>query len=174
MKSKIYFITGVCGVGKSAVIPYLKPLFNRNDYDIHDFDERGVPSGADRQWRIKETEYWIELGRENIGNNISTIVCGFFNPKEAIHDNKDYIKFIFLDADSEIIEQRISGRYQTEKSRQELRRSTGKNVKKFIEDNVDFLEILRNICKDDRRCSIIDTTDKSPQEVAKRITRVIK
>jgi len=134
----------------------------------------GVPSNADRKWRIKETEYWIDLGRENIKNNISTIICGFSNPGEGIHNNKDYIKFILLDAGNEIIKQRIIGRYQTEESKQELKRVSGDSVKKFIEDNISFLETLRNICKNDKRCDIIDTINKPPQEVAELIMKVIE
>jgi len=40
---KIYFITGVCGVGKSAAIPYLKELLSKDHFDVRDFDERGCP-----------------------------------------------------------------------------------------------------------------------------------
>ncbi len=173
-KPKIYFITGVCGVGKSKVIPHLKLLLNKKSYDIHDFDERGVPPGADREWRIKETEFWINLGRVNIKNNISTIVCGFSNPKETIHNSSDYIEFILLDAENETIKNRISGRYQTKKSRQELKRVSGCLVKEFIEDNTKFIKTLRSICQNDKRCSIINTTNKSPKEVAEQITEIIK
>jgi len=174
-KGKIYFITGVCGVGKTAVIPFLKSNLPKEKYDIRDFDERGVPNDVDRKWRISETEYWIDLGEENIKNNISTIICGFSNPEETIHnDNKDYIKFILLDASNEAIEQRIVGRYQTEESKQELRRVSGDSVKKFIKDNINFLETLRNICRDDERCKIIDTTDLTPKKVAVQIVKYIK
>jgi len=174
MKLKIYFITGVCGVGKSTTIPYLKSLLNKKAYDIHDFDERGVPSNADRQWRKRETEYWVNLGEENIKNNISTIICGFSNPEEIMHNNKDYIKFILLDASNETIKQRIIGRYQTKKSRQELRRASGDSVNKFIKDNIGFLKTLKNICQKDKRCNIIDTTNKLPKEITEQIVKVME
>lgn len=55
----IYFITGASGSGKTAVIPYLKELL---DYDIalYDFDEIGVPEGADKKWRQESTEKWLQ------------------------------------------------------------------------------------------------------------------
>ena len=173
-KPKIYFITGVCGVGKSAVIPDLKLSFDKKDFDIHDFDERGVPSGVNREWRKKETEFWLNLGRLNLKNNISTIICGFSNPKEVIYNNIDNTRFILLDAEKETIKNRIAKRYKTKKSEQELKRVSACSVESFIEDNADFSEILRIICQNDKRCDIIDTTDKSPKEVAKQITEIIK
>lgn len=168
---KIYFITGVCGVGKSAVISHLKLLLNDKDYDIHDFDERGVPSGANRQWGRDEARYWIDFGMQNIKNGISTIVCGFANPEEIIHNNN--IEFILLDANEKIIEQRIDERYQTKESKQELKRVTNCTVEKFIKNNTSFLAILRDICKNDKRCNIVNTINKSPKNVAKQVVKTI-
>jgi len=172
MKPRIYFITGVCGAGKSTTIPYLKSLFNGKDYDIHDFDERGVPENVDRKWRMKETEYWISLGEENIKNNISTIICGFANPKEAIHNNKDYIKFILLDADNETIKQRLGKRYCDEKGVEELKRTSGETPEEFIRANIRYTSKFRKICKQ-YGCKIIDTTNLTPEEVTKQIMKVI-
>jgi len=171
---KIYFITGVCGVGKSTVIPHLKSLFDEKDFDIHDFDERGVPSGVSRKWRKRETEFWLNLGRLNIKNDISTIVCGLSNPKEVAYNNINNTRFILLDAEKETIKGRITERYKTKKSEQELKRVSNCSVGNFIKDNTDFLEILRSICQNDERCDIIDTTNKLSKEVAKQITEIIK
>ncbi len=52
---KVYFITGVNGVGKSTLIEYLK-TFLVGSFEVHDFDERGVPDKVGRQWRIDETD----------------------------------------------------------------------------------------------------------------------
>lgn len=38
----VYFICGVNGVGKTAVIPELRLFLSEKDFIIHDFDERGV------------------------------------------------------------------------------------------------------------------------------------
>ena len=172
-KPKIYFITGVCGTGKSAVIPYLKSLLNDNDYDIHDFDERGVPTGASRKWGRDEAKHWIDFGAQNIKNSISTIICGFANPKETIHDNNDNMEFILLDADDKTIKQRIDGRYQTKESKQELKRATDCTVEKFIKNNTSFLATLRGLCENDKRCNIVDTINKSPEKVAKQVVKII-
>ncbi len=168
---KIYFITGVCGVGKSAVIPYLKSLLNDKDYDIHDFDERGVPSGANRQWGRDEAKYWIDFGMQNIKNGISTIICGFANPEEIIYNNN--IKFILLDASEKIIEQRINERYQTKESKQELKRAIDCTVEKFIKNNTSFLAIFRGVCKNDKRCNIVNTINKSSENIAKQIVKTL-
>ncbi len=173
-ESKVCFITGVCGAGKTTVIPYLRSLLDNENYDIHDFDERGVPDGADKQWRIKETEYWINYGKQNIKDDISTIICGFSNPEEIVYSDWDNIKFILLDADDKTIKQRISERYKTETSKEELKRVFGDTVERFIEDNVNFLATLRNICQKDKRCNIINTINKSPEKIAEQVVEIIK
>ena len=73
----------------------------------------------------------------------------------------------------ESIKQRISKRYKTEKSRQELKRVTGDSVKDFIKGNTNFLATLRNICDKDKRCDIVNTINKPPKEVAKQIVKIL-
>ena len=41
----IYFISGVSGVGKTSVMMELKKIEGAF-FDVHDFDERGVPAAA--------------------------------------------------------------------------------------------------------------------------------
>jgi hypothetical protein len=55
----IYFVTGASGAGKAACIPYLKKLLP--NIKIFDFDEVGVPENADKIWRQKSTEYWLQI-----------------------------------------------------------------------------------------------------------------
>ncbi len=171
-KTKIYFISGVCGVGKTTIINHLKSLLSNKYYDIHDFDERGVPNNASRDWRKRETQYWINLGKQNFKENIFTIICGFSNPEEISKSEKN-ISFILLDADKETIRERISGRYKTQKSIEELKRVSGKTLEIFIRDNANFLEVLRNIFEKDKRCDIVNTNNKAPKDVAIDVVKII-
>ena len=70
----LLFVTGASGSGKTAVIPGLTAKFP--EYSIHDFDERGVPEGADTRWRQEQTEFWISksIGNQHLGQD--TIICG--------------------------------------------------------------------------------------------------
>jgi energy-coupling factor transporter ATP-binding protein EcfA2 len=54
---RIYFVTGASGAGKSAVLETLERLLP--DHELHDFDEWGVPEGADLRWRQETTERWL-------------------------------------------------------------------------------------------------------------------
>lgn len=54
----IYFIAGASGSGKSAIIKDLKLLLP--NATIHDFDDIGVPENADKKWRQKSTELWLQ------------------------------------------------------------------------------------------------------------------
>ncbi|MEK7069791.1 MAG: hypothetical protein AAB962_01915, partial [Patescibacteria group bacterium] len=80
--NKIYFISGVNGIGKTTIMPPLEALLSNDKYEIHDFDERGVPENADGVWRISETRHWVNKGIELGNENKSIIVCGFIKPAE--------------------------------------------------------------------------------------------
>ena len=55
---KMYFISGVSGVGKTSSMEILKRDLSEQ-YVVKDFDERGVPKGGGRPWRLAATKYWI-------------------------------------------------------------------------------------------------------------------
>ena len=57
--NKLYFIGGASGSGKTAVMPHLKELLG-DDIAIYDFDDIGVPEGADKKWRQESTEKWLQ------------------------------------------------------------------------------------------------------------------
>jgi ADP-ribose pyrophosphatase YjhB (NUDIX family) len=56
---KLYFIGGASGSGKTAVIAHLKELLG-DDLAVYDFDDVGVPEGADKKWRQESTEKWLQ------------------------------------------------------------------------------------------------------------------
>ena len=55
----LYFIGGASGSGKTAVMPHLKELLADN-IAVYDFDDIGVPEGADKKWRQESTEKWLQ------------------------------------------------------------------------------------------------------------------
>ena len=77
--SQIFLITGVNGIGKSTLMSQLKNKLEGDIFNIHDFDERGVPDNANQEWRLSETLHWIKVGKENINNAKATVICGFMN-----------------------------------------------------------------------------------------------
>ncbi len=127
---KIYFITGVCGTGKTTALSLLKNLLPKDKYDLHDLDERGVPKNGGRTWRFEETKYLISIGKENTEKGITTIISGFSRPSETkdLAPEQKNISFILLDADAKTIEQRIRGRYPTEKAVANFTDKHGKTV----------------------------------------------
>jgi GNAT superfamily N-acetyltransferase len=56
---RLYFIGGASGSGKTAVIPHLKELLG-DGIAVYDFDDIGVPEGADKKWRQESTEKWLQ------------------------------------------------------------------------------------------------------------------
>ncbi|PIQ91607.1 MAG: hypothetical protein COV70_02800 [Parcubacteria group bacterium CG11_big_fil_rev_8_21_14_0_20_39_22] len=171
----MYLITGVSGVGKTAVIPHLKQSLG-DKFEVHDFDERGVPDNADSQWRVDETEYWIEYGRKKDEGGVTVVVCGFSNPDEIaeIQGKSSDVKVqtILLDADAKIIENRLRNRNTDESVKKDLERAVG-SVETFIKNNTRFIPILRKICRE-HQCPVVDTTHMAPEAVADDVAKLIK
>ena len=175
--SQIYFISGVCVVGKSAVITDLKTILPPSEYDVHDFDERGVPDGGGFDWHSKETLRWLEVGGKNAANNISTIICGFQNPEEfnKLHNKEIHApaKLLLLHASGDTIRKRLLGRYPTPESIAEINRASGEPLNQFVEDNISFAPTLRAIFEKEG-APIIDTDAKTPEEVAREIVKLLQ
>ena len=167
--SVIAFITGVNGVGKSSIIPYLTPLLPTAD--IHDFDERGVPTNADKNWRQQETMHWLELAKQNAKNHITTIVCGYTKPQE-IHDAAQAanleVHVCVLTADADILTKRILSRHQTPESVAELLRTTGKTVEKFTEDNI-YVSTKFTSDARDLEYALLDTSALTPKQTTQAL-----
>jgi broad-specificity NMP kinase len=177
MKPQLFIVTGVNGIGKSSVIPELKRTLDPENFAVHDFDERGVPSNADREWRKSEMKHWITVAEHNLGENLSTVVCGFVKTsdiKSALEDIANLtVSTCVLDASPNIISKRILSRYTTPESLIELERTTGKTPEKFVSDNVWVASKLREEVKENGYY-ILDTNEKSPEQVATNIIAWIK
>ena len=167
--SKIYFISGLNGVGKSTIIPYLQKMLPLDKYRVFDFDARGVPEDADQRWRILEAKYWTDLGQELAKENISMIVCGFVKPTDLSID----VNFIFLDIKPEILRKRLEKRYTKDGVFDETQNVIGKTVQEFIEGNLYILDQMRKMFQE-KNSVIIDTSNLTPEEVAKKVVKNIK
>jgi hypothetical protein len=54
-----YFVAGGSGSGKTAIMPDLKKMLG-DAVAVYDFDDIGVPEGADKKWRQESTEQWLQ------------------------------------------------------------------------------------------------------------------
>jgi adenylate kinase len=172
---KTYFITGVSGVGKTATMVSLRKLVSPVDFDIRDFDERGVPDGGGAIWHSKETKYWLDVATTNAEKGQSTIICGFNEPTriQAVRtEQHPMVTFILLNASSETIKKRLLGRYPTKESEKEIERASGVSLEKFIENCVTYLPIMYKKFKEEKY-PIIETDDKSPDEVAQEVVNYL-
>jgi gluconate kinase len=173
--NKIYFISGVNGVGKSSIMPHLNSMLPIDRFEIHDFDERGVPENADGSWRVSETKYWVDLGEELVSKGKSIIVCGFVKPadfEDLLSDESLGITLIFLDASPEVIRQRLVGRYTKDGYFDESQTVIGKPINVFIDGNIYISgQMKESFAK--LNCPIIDTSKLVPEEVASQVSKII-
>lgn len=57
--TQYYFIGGASGSGKTAIMSELQTILG-NEISVYDFDDIGVPEGADKKWRQESTEKWLQ------------------------------------------------------------------------------------------------------------------
>lgn len=174
---RIYFISGVSGVGKTSTLRHLQNLLDNNLYNVRDLDERGVPDGGGEEWLINETRHWLDVAKENVQKGMNTIICGFANPElfEKIY-NKDQdvnAQIILLHASEETIRERLMNRHNTPKSIEEIERASGITLNEFIESNSKFSKEFKEIFEK-RNLHIVETDNKTPEEVTDEIIEIIK
>lgn len=103
------------------------------------------------------------------------VVCGFFNPdelKEMIPTDFPFgIQTILLDADADIIEQRLRNRNKDSEVAENFERTVG-SAENFIKNNTEFVPIIREICRNNG-CKIIDTTNIEPKIVTEQLQEII-
>lgn len=57
--TQYYFIGGASGSGKTAIMRELQTILS-DEISVYDFDDIGVPEGADKKWRQESTEQWLQ------------------------------------------------------------------------------------------------------------------
>lgn len=178
-KAKIYFITGASGAGKSSLIPYLKSYLPKEKYRFYDFDERGVPTNVNQEWRRKETKHWLGVGAENAKKEYSTIICGLAYPDEVENEmeqilpsQKLKIIFFLLDVSNNALEQRLKERFASPEKQKDLKRVSGETLKEYITKHIKRAKRLRVLCKK-YPCTAVDVTKMESQKVAAELARRI-
>lgn len=96
--SKLYFVAGASGSGKTAILPDLKKILG-DAIAVYDFDDIGVPEGADKKWRQEATEKWLEklLSDGKDACLLGQIVLGEILACPAAAKGIDKIHFCLLD-----------------------------------------------------------------------------
>ncbi len=104
------FVIGASGSGKSASMQTLKK--HLTDYEFFDFDDIGVPEDADKVWRQRSTEAWIQ----KLIHNPSSKIClfGQMVPGELVACPSfkllKNVRVLFLDCSEEIRIERLRKR----------------------------------------------------------------
>ncbi len=175
MKPKIYFISGVSGVGKSSALDHLRKLLPQDKFDIRDFDERGVPDGGGPTWHKQETANWLRVGTENAQSGKSTIICGFNEPervRSVQNETHPETELILLHASGDVVRKRLLGRYPTKESEKEIERAAGKPLAQFAEECATYAPKLHDLFSKEG-FKIIETDTKTPAEVAQEIVELV-
>jgi len=153
----IYFISGAEGVGKSTLIKLLTKKLPK--IDIHDFDEKGVPSNPPLSWRINTTKDWINLARDNEKKGMNTIIVGLSFPSEISNISKKIKpKYCLLDISIKERGNRLRKR---------------KSTIEVIEDKKQLLDLRKDFSKlKDKK--VIKTSNKTSKEIVKEIIKWVK
>jgi hypothetical protein len=69
-----FLLFGSSGSGKTVVLPALRERVD--GLAVHDFDEIGVPSGADLAWRHRANEQWVQRALEHQAEGTDLLLAG--------------------------------------------------------------------------------------------------
>lgn len=175
MIPRMYVVCGASGVGKSTVLPKLRNALSAEHYVIHDGDERGVPDGAPETWRLDELKHWVEVSAKNAELGISTVICGYAQYRDFRQidvPNAPEIKMILLHAGPDVVRKRLEGRHTYNGVFDENQKIIGMPFYEFVDLNVRASAFLSNEFSEENG-TIIDTTEKTPEEVAEKVVDVI-
>lgn len=175
MEPRTYFVIGTNGIGKSRVLEKLQTLMPENMFAVYDFDQRGVPDNAGREWRRNETASWIKIGEINNQENKKTVIVGFAKPEEIEEASKQMEnkpEIILLDGNTSTITERLKEQYNTEEKIKQLQRTTGKQLDKYIADSVYYAELLFEL-RFVHTYKIVNTNGRTPTEIAAEIMQFI-
>ncbi len=110
----LFLLFGSSGSGKTFV---LDPLRERlPEVAIHDFDEAGVPPGADMAWRHSRNEQWVQRALDHQATGVDVVLAGQTPFGELLAspsaDKLDGIAACLLDCDDEVRIARLEARGQ--------------------------------------------------------------
>lgn len=179
---KLYFIGGASGSGKTAIMPELQKILG-SEIKVYDFDDIGVPEGADKKWRQESTEKWLQqlLSDGKDACLLGQIVLGEIIACPSAK-KLDYINFCLLDvSDFERI-QRLKKRNTYGADQNMLNWSawlrmhtrdpqwTQQVIKDASWDGLDFSSWDRSLTwPTNVSTKIIDTTSLDIKEVAEKV-----
>jgi broad-specificity NMP kinase len=164
-----FFVTGVVGAGKTSLVEPLRIRLGAG-YEVHDFDERGVPDAVEEQWGTAEKRHWLGVGAANAQRRISTVICGFALPSDD--DDQALVKFILLDLSENALRQRLMRRYADPQNVKDLERMRGMTVEESVRENLGSIPWLRGICAA-HGARIVDTSDLTPRQTAEQVADLI-
>jgi dephospho-CoA kinase len=180
----IHFITGVGASGKSSIIPFLKQKLP--NCSIYDFDAIGVPENADKKWRQKSTEQWIQkiASEKNNVYLLGQMILGEIVACPSFKDLKEFRVYMLDCSDSERIK-RMKNRGDKEPYDDMLHWASWNKqhlinpsinqhvIKDNAWDNLDFSkwDSLKTWNSITTSIKIIDTTNMTLNEVASAIIK---
>jgi len=157
----IFFITGTPGVGKTSIINLLKKTLNK--FEIHDFDDVGVPNNPSLNWRYQTTKHWLKIGKENLEKNKSTIICGLTIPQEIE-------KYMLTELEGKIYIFLLDVSIKEREKRLKLRNAD----QKLIDDLEEVIGLREWVPKSKLKGkNIINTTKLSIKEVTNNVEKLI-
>lgn len=163
METELFIVTGTSGTGKSTITPQLQQQLP-NNYAVYDWDEL-VRSydGTEDLWAFEVAERMFEVTRDNINQNITTVVLGLIKPAWMEKYKDQYgvknIKFCLLTISVE------------ERTRRLTQRGAPLHLINDLEEHEGFPQWIQESQFEN---VMIDTSELSPDEVTDQIKHWIE
>ena len=155
MKPVVFFITGTSGSGKSTLVRFLKRELS--SAEIHDFDEGGVPKGADESWRKQRTNEWLKKAKIYLQKGKLVVICGVSVPEEIenspAYSKKMNVYYGYLHIGEEEIRKRLKARNWGEK---------------LVKDNIKWARYLKKQVRMQKNHLMVNANLNNPAQVAQK------
>ncbi|EKD85952.1 MAG: hypothetical protein ACD_37C00567G0001 [uncultured bacterium] len=156
IQSHTFFLTGTSGSGKSTIVESIQKLLPF--VDVHDFDEGGVPEGADEKWRIERTNDWLKVAQDNHKKGMSTIICGVSVPSEVnyapAYSEQLSVHFGVIHTEPDDVRGRLKKRGWNDS---------------LIENNITWAQHLEQFVKAEPDNFLVDSSKYNPDQVTEKI-----
>jgi len=173
-----FWISGVCGSGKSTLAVRLKQILPTDQFDVHDFDERGVPFPTPACWRPEETGHWHGVASENARQGRTTIICGATHADEIVASTPTHLpmpRLCLLETSHEDIARRLAERFKNPVFRDYLYQQSGQSPEDLIEEMRLYAPQLRELFqRPEYRAIFLDTSAQTHEQTVVAILAWIR
>ena len=143
----MFILTGVSGVGKTAILKELQARLDPSRFACHDIDEGGVPDGVDHTWRKRRAVDFANEALRYAEEGRSLVLSATLYPEDiaeaSCRSQLSAVHYCLLEINDTMFAERLAERFDTDEKGAHCLRITGMSPENFIARMPSFQNELR-------------------------------